>query len=125
MTTRSAKPPTTCANCVANNSWSNRPEPTATRSPLLRLAQSRHYSHCVIRSSRQSSPAWVDLAQGDRPRPAPASTATTRTSATTCAPCSTTWPSTPPHRQQIVDPYSQAPIRKRLGAEHSLENLLG
>ena len=41
----------------------------------------------------------------------PASTATTTTSGTACAPCSTTSPSTRPHRQQIVDPAPQAPRR--------------
>ena len=43
-------------------------------------------SRCAIRSSRRSSPASADPDRDGRPRQPPASTATTRTSATACAP---------------------------------------
>ena len=91
-----------------NSSSPNPAAPAATTSPATPRAPSPPCSPSATRSSPPSSPESAHHA-ADHPRTGPTSTATTKPSAATCKPCSTTWAShttRPPHRQHRVDPDS-------------------
>ncbi|MGZ6640085.1 MAG: hypothetical protein ACXVII_45695 [Solirubrobacteraceae bacterium] len=104
--TASARAPTTCASYAANSSSSNPGAPAATTYPRPARAPSPPCRHSARRSSRRSSPGSARQDEADHPKPGPTSTATTKPSASTCKPCSTTSASRPrlrPHRQRSVD----------------------
>ena len=90
-------------NSAPNTSSSNPAGPAATRCPVRPPAPSLPYSPCETKSSHPSSPGSANQDPGGHPNHGPTSTATTKPSAPVCAPCSTTWQSAPPHRQQLVD----------------------
>jgi hypothetical protein len=109
-TTASAKAPTTYASSAASSSSSNPAALAATTSPRPPREPSPHCSPSATRSSRPSSPASEHHDEAAHPSTGRRSTATTRASASTCRPCSTTSASRPRQRrdrQRIVDPVSQ------------------
>lgn len=80
--------------------------PATTTYPRPARAPSPPCRHSARRSSRRSSPGSARQDEADHPKPGPTSTATTKPSASTCNPCSTTSASRPrlrPHRQRSVD----------------------
>jgi hypothetical protein len=74
--------------------------------PATPRAPSSRYSPSATRSSPPSSPESGHHDEAAHPRTGPTSTATTKPSASTCRPCSTTsasLPRQPPHRQHFDD----------------------
>src|SRR6478609_53047 len=96
----------TSANCAAKTSSSNPAGPGATTCPHNQPGSSQPCSPCASKSSAPSSPESAAHDWAVNPPTGPASTATTKPSASTCKPSSTTSASPPTpsrHRQPFVD----------------------
>jgi hypothetical protein len=112
------KPPMTCASSAARVLPSSPARPAATTSRPRPPAPSPPCSPSATRSSARSSPESAAHEWDASPPSGPASTATTRPSASACRPSSTTLASRPsqqPHRQHFVDGRNASVKCKRLG----------